>query len=273
VTRAVDAAVRFARDVGYRVDAPRLLHRANNTVVHLAPAPLVAKIDTSNWTGRSGASLATELAVALHLVDARAPAVRPASGVPTRLHVVDGFAMTFWDHVDVDHAAPDAVSAADALRDVHEGLAAYAGALPSFDEFIRGVERALATDSLPGLDDAARAVVGDVAAAARNWLDAQRFALRPLHGDAQLSNALATKGGVVWCDFEAACQGPLEWDLSALPVAADAVIPHDPERLKWFRRIRSICVAVWCAVEPRRAPEVAEAVDVHVRVLSGEELA
>ena len=273
MSAAIEAAATVARGCGYRVGRPRVLHRANNTVVHLAPAPVVAKIDTSNWTGRTGVSLARELSLALHLDARGAPAVRPAADISPRVHVVDGFSMTFWEYVDTDAGPAEAASAAEALRDVHAGLATYRAELPTFDDFVRSVERALATDPLPGLDEAARGVVTDVAAAARDWLDAHQFALQPLHGDAQLSNALVTERGVVWCDFEGGCVGPVEWDLSALPEPAAPVIPHDPERLAWFRRIRSVCVAVWCAVEPRRAPEVADAVDVHVRILRGEAVA
>lgn len=37
-----------------------------------------------------------------------------------------------------------------------------------------------------------------------------------LHGDAHVRNLLKTAKGIVWCDFEDACRGPLGWDLACL---------------------------------------------------------
>ncbi|WP_306044008.1 hypothetical protein [Nocardia cyriacigeorgica] len=43
---AVDAAVAVARDLGLTVTDPRVLHDLFSVVVHLAPAPVVARIPT-----------------------------------------------------------------------------------------------------------------------------------------------------------------------------------------------------------------------------------
>ena len=90
---------------------------------------------------------------------------------------------------------------------------------------------------------------------------------RPLHGEAHLANAMVTHDGIRWFDFESVCRGPLEWDLSALPDEAHGAFEDvDSQLLALLRRLRSLCVAVWCSVQPDRAPEVAEAADFHLRL-------
>ncbi len=47
---------------------------------------------------------------------------------------------------------------------------------------------------------------------------------QPLHGDASLSNLLATGGGPRWNDFEDVCVGAVEWDVAG--VLSDARARH-----------------------------------------------
>jgi len=44
------------------------------------------------------------------------------------------------------------------------------------------------------------------------------------------------------------------------------------EQLTLLRRMRSLCVAVKCWIDPERASEVGEAAVVHLRLLRGEPL-
>lgn len=41
---------------------------------------------------------------------------------------------------------------------------------------------------------------------------------RTLHGDPHNGNVVLTRSAPRWLEFESVCSGPLEWDLSALPV-------------------------------------------------------
>ena len=47
-------------------------------------------------------------------------------------------------------------------------------------------------------------------------------------------------------DFESVCSGPLEWDLSAMPCIGAGIFSVDIDVLALLRRLRSLCVAVWC---------------------------
>jgi hypothetical protein len=96
---------------------------------------------------------------------------------------------------------------------------------------------------------------------------------QPLHGSPHAGNWLATAEGPLLLDFETACRGPIEWDLAALDDEAVDLFPGvDDELIALLRRMRSVCVAAKCWVEPNRAPEVSEAAHIHLKLLRGERL-
>jgi hypothetical protein len=96
---------------------------------------------------------------------------------------------------------------------------------------------------------------------------------RPLHGSPHAGNWLRTTEGLVLLDFETACRGPLEWDLTALDDASLHLFADvDVELVVLLRRMRSVCVAAKCWVEPDRAPEVRDAAHIHLKLLRGEPL-
>lgn len=72
------------------------------------------------------------------------------------------------------------------------------------------------------------------------------FSLQPLHGDPHVGNFLNTREGVLLCDFESVCIGPLEWDLSSLPTDIVRFYNADIKILEMMRNLRSWLVAAWC---------------------------
>lgn len=65
-------------------------------------------------------------------------------------------------------------------------------------------------------------------------------------------------------DFEAACRGPVEWDLAYLPPAAlDAFPGRDEEATARLRAGVSFCVAAWCLANPDPTLDVTEAAVIH----------
>ncbi len=81
-------------------------------------------------------------------------------------------------------------------------------------------------------------------------------------------NVLRTDAGPVFIDFEAACLGPKEWDLTALPLSVAACYPDvDWILLDLLSDARSFTVATWCWMQPGRAPEVREAARHHLERL------
>src|SRR3954452_5094895 len=125
---AVDAAVAVARELGLRVDAPRVLADRSNTMVLLAPGGPVARLggltarvrDVREHFGR-------EVDIARHLAAAGAPALRPVE--PAGPHELEGRVLTFWALVP-DGPEPHGPALGAALRACHEALRDYPAELP-----------------------------------------------------------------------------------------------------------------------------------------------
>lgn len=261
--RAVAAAVEVAERHGLDVPSPRVLRDWNDTVVHLSPHAVVARVGTSWVAWDKDATYRRELAVARHAAARQGPCVRPSSLLPPGPHRAEGLALAFWEYLEIDPGEPDALAAGNALRAFHTVVADYDRPLPRLDE---RHERALAVArslDLPGADD--RALLGSTlerlcVAFAETARDE-----RVLHGGPHESNLLRTSEGPRWIDLDTVCRGPLEWDLAHLPAEAAAVFPEaDPASLELARDLVSAEVAVWCWHSYGRAPEVDEAAHFHL---------
>ena len=264
--RALRAAVQVARGAGVPVEDPVVLSDVSNLIVHLAPAPVVARVATSTSVVRRGdAWLAREAAVAGFLADAGAPVVAPSRALPPGTHEHDGLVMTFWDHVEERQSELDPVRAGRALHDCHEALVDYRGELPSFQtlrEAEDNLERLIESGALDADDgDVLRAVSADVI----DRIERAGLPLRPVHGDAHLGNVVSPPSGPLWNDWEDAHLSPLAWDLACLHFsqrggsadAAHAAFAHDPvdeATLELFLEARRFQVTVWAAVVAPEQP-------------------
>lgn len=254
---AVDAAVAVARAHGVRCDDPVVLRDAWHVLVHLRPAPVVARV-SSDAPGMDADDVARELAVARHAVIRGAPAVPPSDLLDPGPHRHDGRLMAFWTFVEtVGEVEP--VAAGEGLRAVHDALADFAGDLPELHDMQPLLDR------LPESDDAE--LLGELAAAALPLTQA-------VHGDSHLMNCMNTTRGMLWHDFETSCWGPREYDLAALvhherihggdgrsALALAAYGDHDEDLLEAALPVYAawIC-ASWMSALPRR-PELAEPVE------------
>jgi hypothetical protein len=246
---AVQAAQAIAQRHGIAAEQARVLHDANNVVVHLAPSPVVAKICRASVGDHGWRKLATELEIARHLVRAGAPVVGPSPELPPGPHVQGDFAMTFWRHQDHD---PDALAtsrgAGHALAQVHEALDSYPETFPSFlDRQVRRTARILFGESAPSPHPTFdRDFLCSQYLSITSELHDRKLSCRTLHGDPHRGNVLVGKAGYLLIDFESVCSGPVEWDLSALPGQGAGAFCVDEDLLSLLRRLRSLCVAVWC---------------------------
>lgn len=271
---ATATALAVAKQLGLDVDRPRLLKDSNNTIVHLAPADLVAKVGTSHFRDVQLESLEREVAVAAHLVAHEAPVVPPAREVDPGPHRHGAFIVTLWQYVRPvrpDELDPGEVSAA--LKTVHDALGSFPASLPQFSVELEDARRLLESDRSPALASADRAFLVGVLDEVDKAVSRLAVETRPLHGSPHAGNWLQTSHGLVLLDFETACQGPLEWDLAALEDRAVNRFPNvDAESILLLRRVRSACVAAKCWAEPDRAPDVYEAAHVHLKLLRGQPL-
>lgn len=268
--RAVRAAVGVARRFGVEARDPRIIRDSNNTLVHLAPAPLVAKVSTSVLAGRGAPALERELSVALHLSRRGAPIVSPASEPPPGPHAYEGSVLTLWEYcADLGEPSDAARAAGEALRRLHDAFADYQGPLPRFTAQIDHAGSLLADPAaVPTLPADDRRFLYDTYVALAEDIRRRSTPLQPLHGEPHEGNVVWAENGPRFVDFEAACRGPLEWDLASMAAEGLAPFPAvDRELLAALRPAKSLCVAAWCWAQPDRAPEVREAAEFHLGAL------
>jgi aminoglycoside phosphotransferase (APT) family kinase protein len=191
-------------------------------VVHLAPAPIVARVPTlvsrlrnpvEDWIRR-------DIAVTTHLQAQGAPVVGPSTELPPGPHHHDGYAVSFWPFIASD---PDrTVSAADCgamLPDLHAALRTYPGHVPTLAAATVDLPRWLPVAArATWLTADERAVVHDAARRLGPLLDPPPGDEMVLHGDAHPGNVIATTDGPLWIDFEDVCRGPREWDYATTEV-------------------------------------------------------
>lgn len=227
--RALQAAVEVAEEAGLRFGRPVILRDRSNLLVHLAPAPVVARVATATGTMRSGdAWLAREVAVAGYLADAGAPVVAPSSDVPPGPHHRDGLALTFWEYAEELDAPLDAAEAGRGLRICHAALAGFPGELPRMAAIAEavGIVEGLAEAGSVGSGDAALMRSG--AARVQAGIEQFPLPLQPVHGDAHLGNVIATARGPLWNDWEDVFLGPVAWDIACLCASAPPFGQRDP---------------------------------------------
>jgi len=190
-------------------------------LVHLAPAPVVARVATLTGTRRAGDDwLRREASVAGFLARSGAPVVAPSADVHLRPHTHGGISPSCRDHTDDVDAPLDAAEAVHGLRACHELLAGYEGALEplgTLAEAERWLEE-MATEGRIGAEQAA-ALRRD-AAEVRRGIEALGLPMQPAHGDAHLDNVINTAAGPLWNDWEDACLAPRALDLGCLEAAA-----------------------------------------------------
>ena len=270
---ALRAAEQVAQAHGITVSAAEVVADGSNLLVHLAPAPLLARVATttallrrpvSDWLGR-------DVAVAAYLQAQGAPVVPPTDLMPAGPHRYDGYTMSFWQWVEHDREAVATTAEAGAmLRDLHQVLRGYKTPqdlplLEIFNEITRWlrfleVRRLLSGGELIQL----RETHWRLAETLRYGGRAGGHAVQPIHGDAHRRNLLKTAKGWLWTDFEDACGGPTEWDIACLvrtaPEGIEAALKAILGAPSWdellpYLRARELEAVVYWQVQAERFPE------------------
>ncbi|WBQ06712.1 phosphotransferase family protein [Kribbella sp. CA-293567] len=234
--RAVAAATAAARDLGLTVTDPTVLYDVFSVVVHLEPAPVVARVPVVLPSALQDAAVAmsrqqTELDVAQWLVDQGRPVVAPSPLVPREPVRRDGYSMTFWQYVEQDKTVePDFLAGTASAARLHAVLAEYPGELPWLSPVTSAVPAGLAELS----EETELLTADDLDRLRREWDVLEPVLMtragfetafpgarvQPIHGDAPYYNVIPTVGGAtLWSDFEDATLGPVEWDLAMIEPA------------------------------------------------------
>jgi hypothetical protein len=253
---ALAAVQRFADEHGLGGGQPVVMADGANVVVHLSPAPVVVKASATTLAVRPDAAewLGREIAVAEHVAATGLPVVRPSDLVPAGVHVVDGVPLSCWEYVDNAPEVPRPDEMAALMTELQTALRTYDGALPFLGTPLLDIARFLDRGSLPA----------DQIAALRQGferlLPMPAGPVLPLHGDPHPGNLLCTPNGWIWCDFEDACSGPIQWDLAAvagssrIDGAAVMAVYGDTGDLEPWLALRRIHVVVWACLFAERLP-------------------
>jgi hypothetical protein len=207
------AAQAVAREHGVACDEAVRIAAGSNVLVHLKPAPVVARVMTGTAVLHDDVEqwLAREVAVGAFLAERTDLVVPPSDILPPGPHEQDGTWMTLWKFVPHDEHAPppEPRELGRSLRELHTELADFPGDVGPLSEIRDWLARLLAE-----LRPSPPLTQQDI-----DWLRFELDALTPtvfesslpaqaLHGDASLSNLLRTDSGLLWNDLEDVCAGP-----------------------------------------------------------------
>ena len=264
-----DAAVRAAVAVAARFminsTEPVVLADGANIVVHLRPAPVVAKVAASTPEVRPRVQdwLQRELDVSTFLAAEGAPVAPPSPELPATTHHGDGHVMSFWRYLPpADPARPDEETIGSMLRDLHAVLRRYPEALPELAP-LQDIPAYLARPQTQ-VSEKGKAALAAAYQRLTTRLDRTNDQ-QALHGDAGAGNLMATGQGWLWHDFEDTCSGPIAWDVAASTssryqdgprVLAAHRDPVDPEELAVCEQLRWLHLTVWYNLYAERLPEL-----------------
>jgi hypothetical protein len=266
LAEAVAVARAVAAEHGLRTD-PQVLQDGINVVLHLRPAPVVARVATLTRLLRDDGltPFGREVSLAGELAAAGAPVIPPSHLLPPGPHRRGRTVLSFWTLVTVLPERPGTADVARAFTDLHHHLAAQPATGLPLDTPLRDLEAFCARGGTWGVPDADLDALAERLENLRPRLHGE---LRRLHGDAHPGNLLATPDGWRWTDLEDTCSGPLAWDLACLRTTGrldgravlDALpgAPDDVELAPWIQ-LRRMHAAAWSVVHAGAHPDVAEA--------------
>jgi hypothetical protein len=271
--QALAAARAVAIDSGLRCEQAAVVYSGSNVLIHLRPAPVVARVMTGTVVlhGDPQRWLDREVSV-LSFLGPSGVAVAPSSLIAPGPYQRDGVWMTFVEwvaHENQLELRDEAEGLGRALRDLHEELSTFSGDLGDPIDVRDDIERlrrhlrptaALSAETIDSLHKMLLALDDVVFGAS--------LPVQPLHGDASLSNLLRTTQGIVWNDFEDTFRGPVHWDVAGFVLslrshgadadfaarALDAYGWADAQDLAPFSEAHDLYGKIWRLYDAQRRP-------------------
>jgi hypothetical protein len=221
---ALAAARAVANAHGLAQAEATVIHSRSNVLVHLRPAPVVARVmtgtvalhdDPRKWLERE--------VLVLTFLAPSGVAVAPSSLIAPGPHRHDGLWMTFSEWIpDIEYPShfDDADRLGRALRNLHDELRTFNGDLGGLQALREDIER------LHRQLEPADSVEAGKVSSLRARLDAldevvfkSTLPTQALHGDVSLSNLLHAPQRLVWNDFEDTFRGPVHWDVAGYVIS------------------------------------------------------
>jgi hypothetical protein len=263
------AAVKVAASLGVHATEPVILADGANVIVHLSPAPVVAKVAASTPAVRpdNAAWLQRELDVVRFLAGRGVPVMTPSPEVPPVVHHGDGQVMSFWRYLSLVPGLAGEETIGSMLRDLHAELRGYPAQLRGYLAqlpFLAPLGDIPAFLARPQTRLTAGQAAALAAAHARLTAQLDHGRGQSLHGDAGAGNLMATDAGWVWHDFEDTCTGPVAWDLAASTASPRldgprilAAYGENPAQLEVCQQLRKLNLTVWYNLYAERLPDLA----------------
>jgi Ser/Thr protein kinase RdoA (MazF antagonist) len=244
----VDAAVSSASALDFRVDDAVVLHDSNRLAVRLLPCDLLARVAPSVRRNHEGAAFEVEMAQQLEEADCPIAVLEPR--VEPRVHVRDGFAITYWTYYEPLPAA-DTTSAeyAGTLERLHTAMRQLDPPAPHFTDRVEEAQSIVRDRSQsPELIDADRELLAHSLRSLRRAVVDRGADEQLLHGEPHAGNLLRTTSGPRFIDLETCCYGPVEFDIAHAPdEVGDHYGPADPLLVRDCRILVLAMVAAWRA--------------------------
>ncbi|RKE17464.1 phosphotransferase [Streptomyces sp. TLI_171] len=244
---AVEAGRASAVELGLRVDEVVVVHDSDRAALRLLPCDVLVRVAPA----RDHAEASFEVEVARRLVGAGAPVAEPDPRVGARVHLRDGFVLSFWTYYEPVGPAVAPAEYADALVRHHAALRRVELAAPHFtDRVARALREVEDPQRSPELADADRQLLGSTLRDLGAAIGADRSGDQLLHGEPHQGNLLRTERGPLIVDLATCCRGPVEFDLAHAPEDVARHYPGADHDL--VHRCRAVDWAMFAAWRWRR---------------------
>jgi thiamine kinase-like enzyme len=245
---AVDAAVSSASELGLSVEDGSVIWNSNRLAVRLLPCDVLARVAASVGRKREGAAFEVEMARQFEEADCPIAVLEPR--VEPRVHLRDGFAITYWRYYERLPAAETTFAEyAQTLKRLHAGMRQLDAPAPHFTDRVEEAQSIVRDRSQsPELIDADRELLTHALRSLARAVVDRGADEQLLHGEPHSGNLLRTTGGMRFIDLETCCYGPVEFDIAHAPnEVGDHYAPVDPLLLRDCRMLMLAMVAAWRA--------------------------
>ena len=242
VARAITASKALGSELGLAVDEVVVVANSNKLAVRLLPCEVLARVAFSGQE-----AFQFEIEVARRLTENGSPVARLDTRVEPRVYERDGFAFTLWRYWEQSGVEPSASVYATALARLHAGLAHVDVVAPHFSDRVSEAQRLVESRArTPRLADSDRELLLRTFQRCSRRIEEQSSREQLLHGEPHPGNVLSTAEGLMFCDLETCCRGPVEFDLAHVPEdVCDAYPGADRELIQECRRLVLAMVAAW----------------------------
>ena len=248
VPRAVAAGMAAATAAGLDVDDATVIQDSDRIVARLLPADVVVRVAYDRRPEGPGFEVpGFEVEVARCLGAAGGPVGTLDPRVEPRVHLHDGFAVTFWTYYEPLPARIDPPQYAAALLALHASMRQAELVAPHFTDRVAAAQTMLGDRTrTPQLGDEDRELLSTLLQQRTASITGRGASEQLLHGEPHPGNLIPTRMGPLFVDLGTAVRGPVEFDLAHAPEHVGHYYPGtDKDLLRDCRILMLAMVTTW----------------------------